>query len=500
MPSSCNSMVFEPSSSGIHSLPNELLVKVFHFLCESYTLPKLCAVCTLWRHVCLTAPALWAVIEVPFQEKNRLDLAKWVNTRISRAKACPIDIIMSLPADSSVESTACDIMQLAAQNIHRLRKLSISGSGKVFRVQRLLEPLLPVITRAPLLEELELHFTERGPVISMGPPTSSSPSPANVASKFNWWSPDSAPRLYRQVCRGISPLYPLVDLTSLELHSLRATPPEMQSLFKDCPSLATLVFRELWPVDVSEFNDSLTRVECLSVLSFTISERRATSGQRSLLSVLSFPNLQILEVCASVLSLPPAFVRVLENVHTIQFSSIATFPTENVNFSSLYSLSAVKCLKVHDSPCESIVGLPRRSDSTARRLSIGSRDEARRNPLRDELMMLPPRSNAPPGPTLAIDTWPLLRTITLSTIRAPDVQWLCRMVLLRPDIRRVELSHSALRHLKGTLLMDGEGDEVTFEVPTWRVRSAPGSGSGKSGVDRWLASRVDVVETNVVIP
>ncbi len=489
-------MVFE--SSGIHSLPNELMVKIFHFLCDNSTLPKLCAICTLWRHVCLTAPELWAVIEVPFHEKHRLDLTKWVNTRISRAKACPIDVIMSLPADPSLEATACDIMLLVAQNIHRLRKLSISGSGKVFRVQRLLEPLLdPAIVRAPFLEELEFHFTERGPVISV--PSTSSPHPANVALKFNW-SPGSVPRLHRQVCRGVSPLYPLIDLTSLELHSLRVTPLKMQSLFKDCPSLATLVLRELWPVDVLEFDDSLTRVECLSLLSFTISERRATPGQRSLLSVLSFPNLQLLEVCASVLNLPSAFVRVLENVHTIQFSSIATFPTENVNFSALHSLPAVKCLKVYDSPCESIVGLPRRSDSSARRLSIGSRDDAQRNPLRDELMMLAPRSSVPPGPTLATDTWPLLRTITLTTIRAPDVQWLCRMVLLRPDIRRVELSHSALRHLKGTLLMDGEGDGVTFEVPTWRVRGALGSRGGKSGVDEWLASRVDVVETNVVIP
>ncbi|KAF8911195.1 hypothetical protein CPB85DRAFT_1253075 [Mucidula mucida] len=335
-------MVFE--SSGIHSLPNELMVKIFHFLCDNSTLPKLCAICTLWRHVCLTAPELWAVIEVPFHEKHRLDLTKWVNTRISRAKACPIDVIMSLPADPSLEATACDIMLLVAQNIHRLRKLSISGSGKVFRVQRLLEPLLdPAIVRAPFLEELEFHFTERGPVISV--PSTSSPHPANVALKFNW-SPGSVPRLHRQVCRGVSPLYPLIDLTSLELHSLRVTPLEMQSLFKDCPSLATLVLRELWPVDVLEFHDSLTRVECLSLLSFTISERRATPGQRSLLSVLSFPNLQLLE-----------------------FSSIATFPTENVNFSALHSLPAVECLK---------------------RLSIGSRDDAQRNPLRDELMMLAP--------------------------------------------------------------------------------------------------------------
>ncbi|KAJ4475073.1 hypothetical protein J3R30DRAFT_3259779, partial [Lentinula aciculospora] len=49
--------------------------------------------------------------------------------------------------------------------------------------------------------------------------------------------------------------------------------------------------------------------------------------------------------------------------------------------------------------------------------------------------------------------WPNLTTVTLDTLRAKDLLWLCELIAARPEIKTVHLSRSAKRHLACSLTM-----------------------------------------------
>lgn len=65
--------------------------------------------------------------------------------------------------------------------------------------------------------------------------------------------------------------------------------------------------------------------------------------------------------------------------------------------------------------------------------------------------------------------WPNLTTITLDTIRARDLLWLCELVATRPEIKTVYLSRSAKRHLASSLSIKRGGEKNKDTFACWEL-------------------------------
>ncbi|KAI5895754.1 uncharacterized protein SCHCODRAFT_02496748 [Schizophyllum commune H4-8] len=88
--------------------------------------------------------------------------------------------------------------------------------------------------------------------------------------------------------------------------------------------------------------------------------------------------------------------------------------------------------------------------------------------------------------------FPELHTVSLNTLKASDVAWLCNLVAVRaPRIRTVQLSSSAMRHLEGSLRRRGDKIETSPLTVLGSRRHAEDVQLPKD-VGRWLRERVRV--------
>ena len=86
--------------------------------------------------------------------------------------------------------------------------------------------------------------------------------------------------------------------------------------------------------------------------------------------------------------------------------------------------------------------------------------------------------------------FPSLHTVSLNTLKASDVAWLCNLVAVRaPQIRTVHLSSSAMRHLEGSLRRRGDKIETSPLTVLGSRRHAEDAQLPKD-VGRWLKERV----------
>ena len=86
--------------------------------------------------------------------------------------------------------------------------------------------------------------------------------------------------------------------------------------------------------------------------------------------------------------------------------------------------------------------------------------------------------------------WPDLRVIRLDTLLAVDVALLCEFIAHRKGLRAVELSHSAMRHLSGSLRR--KGDHV-YALPWRTANMSTQNPEGTKDVQEWLAGRVALI-------
>ncbi|KAI4520926.1 hypothetical protein K525DRAFT_202493 [Schizophyllum commune Loenen D] len=162
------------------------------------------------------------------------------------------------------------------------------------------------------------------------------------------------------------------------------------------------------------------------------------------------------------------------------------FAMERINAATkayFCGLKTVEHLHLTHSPGDSIMPLSS-APSMARRRSITALQEMSMAEVRDVLNgTTTPRED---------QLFPELHTVSLNTLKASDVAWLCNFVTIRaPQIRTVHLSSSAMRHLEGSLRRRGDKIETSPLTVLGSRRHAEDVLLPKD-VGRWLKERVRV--------
>ncbi|KAK0440874.1 uncharacterized protein EV420DRAFT_1581259 [Desarmillaria tabescens] len=489
-----------PNGSGVHSLPNEMLLKIFKTTSDLPLSPPssrphllaLCGVSRHWRNLCLNDPEFWTIIDIPFHQAHVQDPVEWASVRLQRSKSCLFDVVLKVSSaqDTAIGESTRQVIQLVANHVSRLRRLSVSAPSLQYQGIDFLSPLKPLL--APALTDLEIFLYDYRRFASE----------LTTNGRYNLFV-HGVPRLSHQRLLGTNPLCPLTHLSSLDIYRVSISPLTCKALFSECPALKTLVLRGVWPLDESTRLDTLPEVEAPSLLSLTFGQIRSHTANISILSMLSCPNLEFLELRGPAAGIPPSFVLGLVKLRTLRFTECSTLVSSRsgrlMDFSALHALPAVAHVQFYHSACEDIlpIGDPRPLTSR-RRLSIGSQAmalrsaEGRRNADRDTLgiMRSPPGEQANSGTPSAI--WPNLQSVVVDSIRPKDVQWLCDLVHDRQgSVKTIKLSHSAKRHLTGSLIMQGDEPDVRFLLAStvfWKHKPDP----GHIGVDKWMGIHVEV--------
>ncbi|PBK68416.1 hypothetical protein ARMSODRAFT_202921 [Armillaria solidipes] len=221
--------------------------------------------------------------------------------------------------------------------------------------------------------------------------------------------------------------------------------------------------------------------------------------------MLPCPNLEFLEFRGPATGIPPSFVSELVKLRTFRFTECSILVSSRsgrlIDFAALHTLPAVAHVQFYHSACEDILPIgDAQSQPSCRQLSIGSRTvtlcsaETNRNADRDPLGIRRSPPLEQPKPSSVI--WPNLQSVVLDSICAKDVLWLCDLLVRDSEgsVKMIKLSHSAKRHLTGSLMMQGEDPNVEF------LLASTGS-VGEKG-RRWIrtVARDGLWQVDVVFP
>ncbi|KAF6756817.1 hypothetical protein DFP72DRAFT_892402 [Ephemerocybe angulata] len=147
--------------STTNSLPPEILSTIFRLVQisvrrqgESLSWIRLTHVCRHWRAVSLGCASLWSQIafENPF----------FTDVMLVRSSNAPLNVHFDVPSPSKKPLAYHALRDVLQSQVHRLRSVTIQSSGAAHRLH--FPKLLSKWTKAPILEELRLHATERDPL------------------------------------------------------------------------------------------------------------------------------------------------------------------------------------------------------------------------------------------------------------------------------------------------------------------------------------------------
>ncbi|KAJ3734960.1 hypothetical protein DFJ43DRAFT_1059834 [Lentinula guzmanii] len=521
------------SSNQIDSLPNELLAKIFRAGIEldrndesPRSLITYCGVNSRWLAICHHSPALWTDIRIPLYHTHPQAIVARTATWLERSKSCPFDLtlvitiaMLTIGIVSNAEPydefrLIRDILSVLIPHIPRVQRLfftteiSFSSREVLFICTRL------AAYEAPHLTDIRLRFGTldiNEYVISMD---------RIVPVVFR-----SAPCLRRQSLYGADMQYPLRGLTSLELSHVLPDEASFRYLSAQSPALEELCLLSLHPmVNAADLTQSKLSFPALRSLTVSFARRTFAPGT-SVLALMSPPNLELLRIQGIFLPNPATSFpnpTLLTQLHTLILEQVVfgnpNLPDANWHDTSFYlTLTSVRHLQLIDTPPQPLFPkqeakrkplLRSRSSELRVRSSDSHLDsqpvqakELDSSVLSKQPLKLPfsPPANtslSKPRTSNSYTYWPNLTTISLDTIRAKDLLWLCELIAERPEIETVYLSRSAKRHLASSLTMwRGEDVISSWDVNLkWKnlVRTRPPVEEGDMDPVEWLEQHVEV--------
>ncbi|KIK61823.1 hypothetical protein GYMLUDRAFT_578936 [Collybiopsis luxurians FD-317 M1] len=440
--------------SPLDSLPSELLAKIFLTGTEldnaltPLARPSLityCSVSSRWRTICHHTPELWTAIRVPFAQSSYQDVVAWTITWLESIMLQLVLVLIALIPHAS-----------------RLKRFYLTVDQTYEHVQDVFRPLRLLQIEAPQLRDFQLRFREdRGTIASM-----------NYIFPITFVS---APLLRRQSLRGVPVQFPLQRLTVLELDHVLPDEQSFRDLAAQSPALEELTMTEILPMLRPADLNAHPKIYFPALRSLKVSfVRMAYAPGTSVLALMSPPNLTHFQIRGIYLpeastSLPdPAH---LTNLHTLRLHEIAVQhpprPGISLNSASFFlSLPSVKHLQLIETSPQPLFPEPEATRKPLLRSRSGELRSRFNDPSSSSFLSRPKEIDLQiltrePGPAVKLPSeksstsssapslythWPNLTTITLHTIRAKDLLWLCELVASRPEIETVYLSHSARRY------------------------------------------------------
>lgn len=472
-------------SSVITILPNEVVAKIFTAGTEiwrdhhPYGLPfpiLVSSVTSHWRQLARNTPNLWAFIIAPIHKDPDFCLL-WTSEWLSRSGALPLSVILDHRIRSQMDRPSREISHLISQTIlllvksskERLYRLDISSifdPDEIKTTLRLLE--------APHLQQISLC---NGNTLPSRFSESETPRPWLI----------NLPNITKLRFQGaILPYIP--RLTSLTAYNLHLTYSDVQAVFSTSPELARLVLQNLIPIaGPIPLNRDLIQVNSLRSLALSSNGLKEPHGVY-LFHFLTIPNLTYLEVDGSlqVFSILGSSIS-SSKIETLRISNISTFSNQNIpdlkNYPPLTSLHHLQLLRA---PAAGFLFRREPQMGISRRRSIDLRLSGSNRPIFSRVIEATNHGSTMPPSKMP---WPELRTITFDSLVASVVAELCAFVQLHKGVQRVELSHTAMRHLSGSLRRDG--DRVYHLPPQLRTPIIKGN-EGAKDVPEWLGALVEL--------
>ncbi|KAJ3857566.1 hypothetical protein EV368DRAFT_60775 [Lentinula lateritia] len=510
----------------LDSLPNELMAKIFGAgidLDRRNELPRAlityCSVSSRWREICQHSSELWTDVRIPLRHTRPKDVVARTTIYLERSNPRPFDLTLTIPliiffGEPPEEFELIrDILSVLCPHLLRMRRLSFMtdlpyyARDVTFTCNRL------AAFEVPQLSDIRLQFGTN-PLVPMD---------RIIPMLFK-----SVPRLKHQRVYGVDIQYPLHDLTSLHLSHLLPDEKNFRYLSINSPALEELCLISLHPmVHAAKPDQSKISFPALRLLRVSFAQRAFASGT-CILALISPPNLTSLEIRGfafsdSMNSFPDSSL--LTQLHTLRLEQVV-FTSPNsldvpLHDPSFYlGLTAVRHLQLISTSPQSLFPEPEakvkpllraRSGDFRELLTVSRRESTLLPPvLANELdssmlskhkgqLLFLPEDTAKSKSSIVHTHWPNLTTITLDTIRAKDVLWLCELVAVRPEIQTVYLSRSAKRHLASLTMWKGEKKDrfSSWDVDMERknlVRRRPDIGEGDMDPVGWLEQSVKVYE------
>ncbi|KAF5387386.1 hypothetical protein D9757_005722 [Collybiopsis confluens] len=521
--------------SFLETLPNELLAKIFLAgvdLDNSLTplarpsLISYCSVSSRWRALCQSTPELWTIIRVPFEQTRHQDVVAWTTTWLERSKSCLFDFIVDFQISRlgpSVMRHAMAVMSALAPHVARLRKFHFAADQPWGPIQSLFRTTSNSPIVASELKDLQLHLLG-----DVGFYLQNSTYP--ICFK-------AAPRLQRQSLRSVPVPLPMHGLTVLRIEYIVVNEQELRVLAVNSPALEELALTQLYP-STQPLDLKSPKIVFPTLCSLTVSFRQIPRPVAGVFALMSTPNLSYLQIRG--ICQPDPFVSfpdpaTLTNLHTLCLNDITLNSSQSGGVSrndALFylSLPSVKHLQLISTPPQSLFpeqdatrkpvlksrrsgelrshfNRPSPSSSLAPRANEIDLQTLTRAQWPTVKLPLSPQKSLSTSATVPYNHWPNLTTITLDTIRAKDLLWLCELVASRPEIETVYLSHSAKRHLASSLSM-WKGDPASNtkgSLSSWDANlqlkplrlSRYNVEHGDMAPADWLEKHVQVLDYNV---
>ncbi|KAF9264382.1 hypothetical protein L218DRAFT_241339 [Marasmius fiardii PR-910] len=426
--------IIQPSPSAIHSFPAEILIQIFKETAvldafDKHNPPSSLLTCSQvdrrWNVIANT-PSLYTEIVVPFQalRQRGYDAVKWARSFLERSACHLINIDIQIRGEIYTEIYYFyALLRSLIPHVSRIRSFAVTIFDELtIDISLFFHPFKYI--DAPALEEITIHHTKKAdsPELRV--------SMRNESAELDqiFWS---SPKLRKTRFLGAAAQRPLKGLTYIEMRNVVLDERAFRNIAASCPDLRELTLRQLHIPSPHELgSDEPVPMPSLRSLSlgfdYGTSEDLVDRRHRYVLTQIEAPFLEFLELDASELLV--GISNVLPRPSSL--SRLRTIKLQNLDDRLFFENEYMKELRTCS--IESVILVNTQPDALGLDSSVSKRE------------------------------WASLKCLSLDTGDPKDLIWLCQVIVARPVIQTVYLSHRALENLRENILMIHFNENLTW--------------------------------------